>query len=72
MQTSIIHPYKISTNLWKMCGQCGKSMVFCKLAFISSHERKKKRKTFFVLAVKEYVQCRGVASVILDLSTKCR
>jgi len=35
-------------------------------------KEKKKRKTFLVLAVKEYVQHRGLAPVILDLSTECR
>jgi len=72
MQTSIIHPYEISTKFMEVVWTMWKSwsMVFCRLAFISSHERKKK--TILVLAVKAYVQCRGVAPVIFDLGTKCR
>jgi hypothetical protein len=54
-----------------MYGLCGKVGVWSFAdAFISSHERKKK--TILVLAVKAYVQCRGVVPVILDLGTKCR
>ena len=55
MQTSVIHLYQILTfveDVWTMWRS--QSMVFCRLAFISSHESNKKKGNILVRAVQRY------------------